>query len=347
LINNIFQGKNNVNFFNNQFFFGEIAMSWKKTLLLWGLSIVIMALVVLFQFTTGPSYPFRGKVNINQKEITYQLPRSHNGEGNEPVKICVPDNSVTGKITYRRFQSYDEFETHDMTRRGDTLYAEVPWQIPAGKVEYRIELKSGQETKTLSDKMIYIRFTGSVPKSVLFIHILMMFISITLSIRAGFEVIFKGERVLLLTILTLASLLVGGFYLGPLMQKYAFNDFWTGWPLGHDLTDNKTAIALVFWIVGILFYLFGKKWKNILIVLLFGGIAVVDIIYFGIGWVSIIAMLLGILYFFLPSKSSKHLIVASAILLIIYLIPHSLLGSQVDFRKLPKKTAMIDNFESH
>ena len=40
---------------------------------------------------------------------------------------------------------------------------------------------------------------------------------------------------------------VGGLALGPAVQKYAFDAWWTGFPNGTDLTDNKTAIALVAW----------------------------------------------------------------------------------------------------
>lgn len=40
--------------------------------------------------------------------------------------------------------------------------------------------------------------------------------------------------------------------LGPLVQKYAFGAYWTGWPVGTDLTDNKTLIALIGWLAAAL-----------------------------------------------------------------------------------------------
>ena len=39
--------------------------------------------------------------------------------------------------------------------------------------------------------------------------------------------------------------------LGPIVQYYAFGDLWTGIPFGWDLTDNKTLIALIFWILAV------------------------------------------------------------------------------------------------
>jgi hypothetical protein len=41
----------------------------------------------------------------------------------------------------------------------------------------------------------------------------------------------------------------GGFVLGPVVQKFAFGEYWTGWPFGGDWTDNKTLAALVAWLV--------------------------------------------------------------------------------------------------
>jgi peptidoglycan/LPS O-acetylase OafA/YrhL len=44
---------------------------------------------------------------------------------------------------------------------------------------------------------------------------------------------------------TIIFLIIGGFILGPIVQKYSFGQFWTGWPLGEDLTDNKVLAALI------------------------------------------------------------------------------------------------------
>jgi hypothetical protein len=50
---------------------------------------------------------------------------------------------------------------------------------------------------------------------------------------------------------TVGLLFVGGFILGPLMQKFAFGVAWAGFPAGTDLTDNKTLVAFLFWIVAL------------------------------------------------------------------------------------------------
>jgi uncharacterized BrkB/YihY/UPF0761 family membrane protein len=60
---------------------------------------------------------------------------------------------------------------------------------------------------------------------------------------------FKHKNARIYTFITLAMMLVGGMIFGPIVQKFAFGEFWTGVPFGWDLTDNKTLIAFVAWII--------------------------------------------------------------------------------------------------
>ena len=57
--------------------------------------------------------------------------------------------------------------------------------------------------------------------------------------------------------ITVATLFVGGFILGPLVQHAAFGPWWAGFPYGTDLTDNKTLISFLLFLVA----LFTMKWK--------------------------------------------------------------------------------------
>ena len=90
---------------------------------------------------------------------------------------------------------------------------------------------------------------------------------------------------------TIGLLFIGGLILGPIMQKYAFGALWTGFPLGKDLTDNKTLISFLFWLFA--------WYKNR------GG-------HNRRGWI----------------------LFAAIINLAIYLIPHSMLGSELEYSKI-------------
>ncbi len=259
----------------------------------WILSFVLMALFAVYQRTTGPTYPVSGSVEINAQKIKYTLPRSHGGDGGEWVKITVPDKTVTGTITLKRFKSADEWKTVGLIREGDVLKAELPHQEPAGKVIYHIALAGKDGNKQfLSEQPVVIRFKGDVPIYFILPHVIFIFAAMWFSTRTGLEAIAKGANTYKLAMWTTIFFFISGLILGPIVQKYAFGAYWTGWPFGHDLTDNKTLLALIMWIIAL--------WR------------------------------------IKKNGSTVWTLVAAVVLFVIFLIPHSVLGSEIDYTKLPK-----------
>ena len=171
------------------------------------------------------------------------------------------------------------------------LSAELPKQPPAGKLEYYVQLHKNDDMITLpNEKSVVIRFKGDVPLWILIPHVMLMFASMLVATRAAFEYFNQNPRLKKYTLWTIGILFVGGFIFGPIMQYYAFGEFWTGVPFGYDLTDNKTLIAMLGWLIA---YFMIKK-----------------------------------------SQHPKRWVVFAAILMfVVYLIPHSVLGSEHDYSK--------------
>jgi hypothetical protein len=262
-----------------------------KSLLIWIFAILFTLGIAIYQRVTGPTYPVSGKVTIHNKEIKFKLPRTSDSETGELVSIKVADNSVKGVFEYKRYKSNDTLTSVEMKRDGEFLIATVPPQPSAGKVQYKVTLVSGNEKMTLSDDWVVLRYKGAVPLGVLIPHIFLMFIAMLFSTRTGLEALFKGFSTYRYCFVTLVTLFIGGGILGPIVQKYAFGAYWTGWPFGHDLTDNKTVVALLFW--GIAFFKLAKNKQN-----------------------------------------RKWAIIAAIMLLAVYLVPHSVLGSEIDYTQV-------------
>ena len=261
-----------------------------KNVLLWVLAVVITLSLVIYQRSTGPTYPVRGEVVIGNETISYGLIRSFSGDKDAEIKVAVMDKSVTGKITFKRYKSYDDWSTVDMSREGDELTAYLPNQPPAGKVEYKVSFfKDGTEYPLTAEPVI-IRYTGTVPRPILIPHIFFMFFSVLFGLRAGIEVLLKRKDARYYSGVTLLFILIGGLILGPIVQKYAFDAYWTGWPFGHDLTDNKTLAMFIFWLIA--WWRLKKKPDNRI-------------------WV----------------------LIAMVVMIAVYVIPHSAMGSEIDFRK--------------
>ncbi|MCK9211062.1 MAG: hypothetical protein M0P61_09530 [Ignavibacteriaceae bacterium] len=271
-----------------------------KNVLFWILAFVITVASAYYQRVTGPTYPLSGKIKLANEEIKYKLDRTHSGFSNQQVKLYVKDKNVSGNIFWKRYKTDDEWTKVEMIRRNDSLVAEMPAQPSAGKLMYKVSLNANGQEFSLSEQPVVIRFKGDVPLWILIPHVFFMFSSMLLSTRTGLEIFNDAVKAKKLMFVTLSFLLLGGFLFGPIVQKYAFGEFWTGVPFGYDLTDNKTLIALVGWIIAAVMFLKKKNEKF---------------------WITFAAVLM----------------------LVIFLIPHSILGSELDYKKLDKEKTKVEN----
>src|SRR5690606_13146803 len=67
--------------------------------------------------------------------------------------------------------------------------------------------------------------------------------------RAGLSAIFEPTTTRRYAWIALTLMTIGGMILGPFVQKYAFGEYWTGFPWGGDWTDNKMLVMWVAWVV--------------------------------------------------------------------------------------------------
>jgi len=259
-----------------------------KSILFWILSFVLMVVSAYYQRTTGPTYPESGEVEVAGQTIKYKLIRTWEGETDADISVDVEGTDLVGKYRYKRYKSFDEWTEKPMQRIGEELHAYLPGQAAAGKVEYEIFLGDGQDFVKLTQEPLILRYKGAVPMIVLLPHIIIIFLAMMFSMRTMFEAFIKGKNLVKYSMWTVILLSVGGMTFGPIVQKYAFDAFWTGWPFGGDLTDNKTLVSFVLWVVA--YFMVRKNPKRR-------------------GWV----------------------IAAALVLMLIYLIPHSMFGSEIDY----------------
>jgi hypothetical protein len=273
----------------------------KKSILLWIAAFVLTIFTAVYQRITGPTYPISGETKIGSEIINYKLDRSHGGEGDHPITIRAEDKSLTGILVWKRYKTNDDWTTVKMTRKDEELVAHLPHQPPAGKLVYHIIIQNEEKSVILPDKgEVIIRFKGDVPLYFLIPHIIFIFGAMLLSTRTGLEYFNNGVKFKSLTILTFIFLIVGGFILGPIIQYYAFGAFWTGFPFGHDLTDNKVLIGFIVWLLALVSL---YKFKN----------------------------------------PKPWIVFASIVMFVIFLIPHSLLGSELDYNELDQSKIKIEN----
>lgn len=276
---------------------------------LWILAVLLMLSAVIYQRRTGPTYPLRGDVTVSGQTISYKLIRSE--ETVRDARVALPDpGSTEGWVVYKRFKTDDDWiqlpMKQETTDDGPELAAYLPPQPAAGKLEYFVELKgsdgqvhipneasSGMESE---DGNIIIRFKDPVPLPLLLSHVLFMFFSVLIGMRTGLAAILKPRGMRPLAWTTLIGMTMGGMVLGPFVQKYAFGHYWTGFPWGYDLTDNKMLIMWIAWVIACTTVGLKAKKKE------------------AVGRAVVIA--------------------AALVMMVVYLIPHSMRGSELDYEKV-------------
>lgn len=257
-----------------------------KTFFYWILAIFIMFAAIVYQRTTGPTYDKKVELTIGNQEYKFKLIRSHGGESDCKIELNVPDQDISGILEFKKYPTRDDWTRVEMKRQYDNIAAYLPNLPPAGKYEYKVTLVKEGQSFPLTDTPVLIRFKGDVPGSILIPHIIFMFLAMLLGNVAGIMAIFKYARYRFYTRITLIALFIGGMVLGPWVQLYAFGEAWAGVPFAWDLTDNKTLVAFIFWIIA--------YWTN------------------------------------RKKEKPVYTIIAAIVMLIIYSIPHSMYGSQLD-----------------
>ncbi len=247
-------------------------------LLLWVIALALMLGAVAYQRSTGPTYPRRGNFIASGQGYGYSLIRSDTSVKTNPTaQVMLPDPGpqASGTLFWKRYRTADAFTAaplaHEMARprrgllrlfadllRGRGKPAEQPFLIgrlpaqpAAGKLEYYVELDAGEGPLRIPEAEagnVVIRFKDNVPAGVLVPHILMMFFSVLIGMRTGLAAIVAPSSMRRYSWLALVGMTIGGMVLGPLVQKHAFGEYWTGFPFGGDFTDNKMLIMWLSWV---------------------------------------------------------------------------------------------------
>jgi hypothetical protein len=247
-----------------------------KTALYWILAIVITLSAAYYQRKTGPTYPKRETVSVNGTDYDLRLVRSIEiGGGESYVRLGIEDTSISANLYYKRFKTDDPYQMVEFSYQEKPVdsfimnkifkidtekgwFAYVPEQPSAGKLQYYFEIHDGSgKSSYLENEPVIIRFKDAVPAKILAPHIFLMFFAMLISTLAGLMALGKHKSYKRNGIIAFVLLFIGGMILGPIVQFHAFGEYWTGIPFGWDLTDNKTLIAIVFWIIAV-----AGNWKK-------------------------------------------------------------------------------------
>ncbi len=271
--------------------------------ILWVMAVIIMFAAADYQERTGPTKEFKGFFTFAGETHAFELVRSGSTDADAPVVVPDPGGGLTGRVLFKRYPTDDPFTPIPMESVAGDLQGLLPAQLAAGKLEYYVVLESAEGSIRIPEEdTLIIRFKDPVPLGFLVPHIIFMFIALLVGVRTALAAAFHPVGIRKLAWTTLGLMSVGGMILGPIVQKFAFGALWTGWPFGYDLTDNKTLIMWIVW-VGVAVVLAKRPSPK--------------------DWLARGAILM-----------------AAIVMMTVYLIPHSLRGSELDYSQLDEVSSL-------
>ena len=258
----------------------------------------------VWQRLTGPTHPRLGTTVVAGRPVRWRLLRS--ATSGEPLMVVVQaPPGVTGVVRHRRYPTADLFREVAMSREGETLVGLLPTQPPAGKLEYDVTLATpAGPVRVPEGAPVVMRFKGDVPALVLVPHVVTMFLSMMIGVRAALAAAFGRPEARRYAWVAVVGIGIGGLVLGPIVQKLAFGALWTGWPFGGDLTDDKTLAMWLAWVAAAV--VLGRR----------------------------------------PDPADRvargTAVLAALVMLAVYVVPHSLRGSELDYGKAERGIAPGD-----
>jgi hypothetical protein len=274
-----------------------------KKVLLWVLAALLALAAMIYQRSTGPTYEFKGKLEANGEKVKYELLRTHETTGGAKIEMPIIEGTAyTATLNYKRYKTQDsmtalEFQLDDNKK----FVAQLPVQPAAGKMEYFVTGEVGGKKFRIpeeGEENIVLRYKDPVSDFILIPHVTMMIIVILFGIRAGLGAIFNDGTFRKWAIVAFFAMTLGGMILGPLVQKSAFGEYWTGFPYGGDFTDNKMLIMWLAWALALAIIGFKAKKKE--------------------------------------GLSRTAVLFAAVVMTVVYLIPHSMGGSTLDYEAVDK-----------
>jgi hypothetical protein len=244
---------------------------------------VVLTLVVLFLSRYfGPNRKYTVETKLDGVTLSHKAPRGKEGEGPAELTLVVTGSQAAdfSAELVGQVKGTESWERLDPARVEDGNYVfEVPSKPWTTRYFYRFEARQGGNTVTLArqngDPMM-VKFKGSVPAWIVTCHVLGMFGGFLLLILSVFYALElargKNENRTAgrLAWWSWIVLFIGAVPFGIPMNYYAFNVYWEAFPFGGDVTDNKSQIALIIWLLAVLGLSFRRGRKTGLAVVLAG-----------------------------------------------------------------------------
>ncbi|MCK4762790.1 MAG: hypothetical protein KAW12_11400 [Candidatus Aminicenantes bacterium] len=266
----------------------------KKTfsILLWVLAVVLTLVFFVYQRLTGPTHPLRGAEVFQENQVSYKLLRSQTIEKTLPVKIKAVDQAVTAFINYKNYKDPNDH----WKKKEDEIEMKREGDFLEGEIpgKTRMAAKIEYTVRVVVDNESFLINKGK---------------SVVARFKGAVPAFWLIIHIILMFFSFIFALRTG---MEALRKERNY--------------DRLVLITLLVVFVGGMIlgpivqdYAFGDLWTGF---------------PFGFDLTdnkTLIAFAAWLLAFFLKKKSRWWVLMAVVVMIIVYLIPHSVLGSEIDY----------------
>ncbi len=209
----------------------------------------------LFTGTPRDIQSVHGELSVRHTTVTEQV-----GPGCPEIGVTVTYREQVEAMIRFRSGGEQDLEEIAMTPAGSGEYTALLPDLGKGKrLLYSIIVTgSGGESVRVPARdggFLPVKYKGHVSTIVLVMHIVFFFGAFFFMIQcfwSAVRILARGdnERDTIRTMRwAMIFTFVGGWPLGFILNFQAFGVVWEGYPFGFDITDNKTQVMFLFWIV--------------------------------------------------------------------------------------------------
>lgn len=199
-----------------------------------------------------------GNMRIEHVSVTEQV-----GPGGPAVSAgIVSDENIEPSILYSVVGEEETRRINMVHTGGGRWEAYLPHIEKGMRVQYALTVR-GEDGSTVrlpeeEGSFLLVKYKGEVSPVVLALHIIFMFGAFYFMIQSLWSAIDilstgTGKRSAVSNARwALGCTFIGGWPIGFILNYQAFGPVWEGFPFGYDITDNKTQLMFIFWLVSLL-----------------------------------------------------------------------------------------------
>ncbi|MFZ5516285.1 MAG: hypothetical protein ACOY90_06580 [Candidatus Zhuqueibacterota bacterium] len=232
-------------------------MSFKKA------TVVFLLMLLLISFFSCEEIDSERLDERLETVVEFKPIREHTGD--EDINIAIQLRSNIGHPSARLVYKIDGVigEPVNLSPLGEGVYGyTIPAQDRGTRMSYYIEVTTATGAKMYlpknapeKEKYYTLTFKGKANSYFLFLYIvltvgaMLLFIAATWSALKFFQNQIEVDRAVWLSFAAYVLFFISIIPIGIIVEYQVVGSIYQGWPFGHDFSDTKTILLLIYWFV--------------------------------------------------------------------------------------------------